>query len=262
MIPYIHLPDIKLGPIPVHWFGLLVATGVFIGIGLVRWRAKKLGGYDTKKLESFMSWMLVSGFVGAHVIDWIFYHPDELARKPWTILFIWEGISSFGGFIGGLVGVLLWKKFVSKGERILPYADLIMSVFPISWIFGRSGCAVVHDHPGKLSDSPLAVQFPGGSRFDLGLLEAMFAVVLSLIVISFWGKKRPDGFYIALCSILYAPVRFGLDFLRVPESTGPDADRRYFDLTMAQWTCVGLLIFGVVMAVRLTKRRGEGLKTP
>src|SRR5262249_39836388 len=149
----IHLPDVKIGPIPLHWFGLLVATGVFIGIALVRWRAKKLGGYDAKKLESFMSWMLLSGFIGAHVIDWIFYHPDELVKKPWTIFFIWEGISSFGGFIGGLIGVLLWKKFASKGEGILKYADLIMSVFPISWIFGRSGCAVVHDHPGRLSDS-------------------------------------------------------------------------------------------------------------
>src|SRR5262249_23719079 len=171
VLPYIHLPELNLGPIPIHWFGILVATGVLIGIWITRRRAKFMG-VDPIKLESLINWMLLCGFVLSHVLDSIFYHPDELVRRPWSILFVWEGLSSFGRFVGALTGIFLWKHYKSrfdplthppKGKgspkkvaapvapekpSLLPYADLVLSAFPVAWIFGRMGCSVVHDHKG------------------------------------------------------------------------------------------------------------------
>ena len=165
MIPYIHVPDLKLGPLTLHPFGLLVATGVIIGTWLATKRAKQRR-LDLDKLNSFITWMLVAGFLGGHMLDQIFYHWPEFVKRPWSIFLLWEGLSSFGGFIGGLIGVLLWKYFesvpvlrtplftlstVKRRETpmpIMPFCDLILSVFPVAWIFGRSGCSVVHDHPG------------------------------------------------------------------------------------------------------------------
>src|SRR5262245_44024346 len=115
--------------LPIHWFGILVAIAVILGIWLARWRAPHFA-IDRNKLESFINWMLAGGFIGAHALDTIFYHPEELASRPWSILFIWEGLSSMGGFAGALMGILLWKKFKGEGEKLLPYADLILSVFP------------------------------------------------------------------------------------------------------------------------------------
>jgi phosphatidylglycerol:prolipoprotein diacylglycerol transferase len=244
VLPYIHLPEIDLWGLPIHWFGILVAIGVIIGISLARWRAPK-HGIPRDSLESFINWMLLCGFVGAHVLDSLFYHPDEVLRRPWSLLFIWEGLSSFGGFVGALIGILLWKKFRGGGRPIFGYADLIVSVFPVAWIFGRMGCAVVHDHKGKLAAAPnlLTVAFPDGPHYDLGLLEMFYAILISAVCALLWRKPRPVGTYIAVVSILYAPVRFALDFLRV--SSGPTGDPRYLGFTPAQWAAVALFLFGV-----------------
>jgi phosphatidylglycerol:prolipoprotein diacylglycerol transferase len=246
VLPYIHLPDLNLGPIPIHWFGILVATGVLVGIWIARRRAKFMG-VDPVKLESLINWMLLTGFISSHVLDEIFYHPDELARRPWSILFIWEGLSSFGGFAGAALGIFLWKRFRGKGASLLPYADLILSAYPVAWIFGRMGCAVVHDHKGKAAAaaSLLTVAFPDGPHYDLGLLEMFYAVVISAVCAAMWPRKWKTGTYIAVTCGLYAPVRFALDFLR--DSSGPTGDPRYFELTPAQWACIALFAFSVWM---------------
>jgi phosphatidylglycerol:prolipoprotein diacylglycerol transferase len=170
VIPYVKLPELTIGPFPLHAFGLLVATGVLIGTVLATSRARRRG-FDLDLLNSFITWMLVGGFVAGHVLDEIFYHPDEIARSPLSLLKLWAGLSSFGGFTGAFVGILLWKYFDLRGwhivrnqppRSILPFADLILSVFPVAWIFGRSGCASVHDHPGEMAGPRafLAVEFP------------------------------------------------------------------------------------------------------
>jgi phosphatidylglycerol:prolipoprotein diacylglycerol transferase len=249
VLPYINLPDLRLGPLPIHFFGILVATGVLIGIWLARKRAKPMG-VDPELLESFINWMLLGGFAGAHILDEIFYHPDELVARPWSIFLFWEGISSFGGFVGAAVGVFLWRKFKNGGKPILPYADLILSVFPVAWIFGRMGCASVHDHKGMATETPslFTVAFPDGPHYDLGLLEMLYTIVLAAFIATLWKKKRAPGLYVGLTCALYAPVRFGLDFLRL--DTGPTGDRRYLALTFAQWACVAMFAFGIAMLLR------------
>ena len=104
MIPYIHVPDLHLGPLTLHPFGLLVATGVIIGTALATKRARRLG-LDLDRLNSFITWMLAGGFIGGHMLDEIFYHPSEIVHRWYSLFMLWEGLSSFGGFTGGLIGV-------------------------------------------------------------------------------------------------------------------------------------------------------------
>ena len=91
--------------------------------------------------------------------------------------------------------------------------------------------------------NPLAFAFPDGPRWDLGFLEMLFSVVLSIVCVVLWRRPRPLGTYVAVTAITYAPVRFALDFLRV----GPDAegDARYGELTPAQWWCLVLFFVGI-----------------
>src|ERR1700750_3341587 len=110
MIPYIFVPDMKVGPLTLHPFGLLVATGVMVGTWLATRRARSRG-LDLDKLNSFITWMLVAGFVGGHMLDEIFYHPHEIKERWYSLFMLWEGLSSFGGFTGGAIGVALWKYF-------------------------------------------------------------------------------------------------------------------------------------------------------
>lgn len=293
MIPYIHVPDLKLGPLTLHPFGLLVATGVIIGTWLATKRAKQRG-LDLEKLNSFITWMLVAGFLGGHMLDQIFYHPAEVVKRPWSIFLLWEGLSSFGGFVGGLIGVVLWKFFeaeplvrtpfftLSKFKRravpmpIIPFCDLILSVFPVAWIFGRSGCAVVHDHQGMKAPvghmlavafgtpdptrtmhlGPIELRYGNSPHFDLGLLEMMFTVVLAGLLALTWRKKLTTGSYIAVVALAYAPVRFAMDFLRVRDTES--SDPRYGQFTPAQWACIALLGLGFFMVWRIVQYRKSG----
>jgi phosphatidylglycerol---prolipoprotein diacylglyceryl transferase len=314
MIPYIKVPDLhpfQITWLPLHPFGLLVATGVLLGTVLANRRARKRG-FDLEQLNSFITWMLVGGFVSGHVLDEILYDPhritesvtvclptmpDKCVSGPFTLLMLWAGLGSFPGFIGAATGVVLWKYFDYRAKEpggrawfvrsrparpILPFCDLILSVFPVAWVFGRSGCASVHDHPGAVASgfAPLAVEFPSAipsatdgpgvhdpfgpitfihgqyPRYDLGLLELMFTIVLASLLALTWRKRLATGTYVAVTCLAYSPVRFMMDFLRIKDVAG--ADPRYAGLTPAQWACVGMFVFGLSMAfyVRSLKVRG------
>jgi phosphatidylglycerol---prolipoprotein diacylglyceryl transferase len=97
---------------------------------------------------------------------------------------------------------------------------------PFGWFFGRVACYLVHDHPGLRTSSWLAVKYPGGARYDLGLLEAMFLVLLCG---AFWllaRAPRPPGFFFGAFFLAYGVFRVGLDQLHVdpPRYAGISVD--------------------------------------
>jgi phosphatidylglycerol:prolipoprotein diacylglycerol transferase len=288
MLPYIHIPEGHIGPLPIHPFGLLVATGVLLGTAMTTRRARTLG-WDVNKLNSFVTWMLISAFLLSHVLDSLFYHWDEVVKDPIYIIKFWEGLSSFGGFVGAAVGIVLWRYLVIENGRLrvrptpqplLPFADLVLSCLPLGWMFGRAGCASVHDHPGAraTADALLAVSFPRVTpfdalhphdpvstlgfitfvhgtdyRYDMGLLEFFFTVILTVCFALTWHKRPRIGSYVVATALTYAPVRFAMDYLRVPP--GENGDTRYAGLTPAQYGCIGLFVFGLWMILYMRSLR-------
>jgi phosphatidylglycerol:prolipoprotein diacylglycerol transferase len=273
-IPYLTLPELVLLPagalggfppseLSFKPFGMLVATGVYLGAYLTLRRARRLG-LDERVMSSFIAWVVGVGFVGGHVFDELFYYPQRLLDDPWSLLRLWDGLSSFGGFTGAVIGMLIWR--ARNRVPVLPYADNVISMLPVGWVFGRAGCSIAHDHPGLRSEAWLAVQYPGGGRFDLGLLELLLTIPLALTFLWLARKPRPWGFFSALACVSYAPVRFGLDFLREHDAVAGDLhgaiDPRYFGLTPAQWECFALLALGLVLArhVLVARARGGGFE--
>lgn len=241
MIPYYEVPDLPLFGARFHPFGFLVAIGVLVGHYVASRRAKALGITPASLVDLFVLVVFAGGFVAGHMLDTVFYHPEAL-RQDWRELFmIHHGLSSFGGIIGAVAAGLA---FIAV-KRLDPWvwADLCTYAFPFGWLFGRLGCAVVHDHPGRLSDSPLAVRFPTGARFDLGLMELAFVPLLIALVV--WVSKRTKrpGMISGALAIAYAVVRFPLDFLRATD-LGAEGDPRYAGLTPAQYACVGSVALG------------------
>ena len=113
----------------------------------------------------------------------------------------------------------------------------------VGWIFGRLGCTTAHDHPGRHTDFFLAVRYPEGPRHDLGFDEFLLTLVMTAILFAYAKKPRPAGRIIGLFATMYAPIRFGLDFLRATDVARPD--ERYGGLTPAQWACMGALAVGI-----------------
>ncbi len=278
LIPYIEVPELPLSfltyvpyldrlfdphhPPSIKPFGTLVAFGVYLG-SVVAMRHGRQRGLDDKKLSEFIFFVIGLGFVGGHVFDAIFYHPDTLAKRPEYLFMLWDGLSSYGGFTGAALAAAFWSW--RRKERVLPMSEVINSAFPLAWVFGRMGCATVHDHPGHASNAWFAVRWkptapplsPHGfdGRFDLGFIEMVLAIPLAIAFLILWRRKpvRPLGFYTGWMCVAYAPVRFFLDFLREPDASGGDV--RYGGLTPAQWACFGLLALGVWFLRRADRGR-------
>lgn len=278
LIPFIKVPEIPLSflehipllgdfidpahPPSIKPFGTLVALGVYIG-AIVATRHAKERGLDVKKMSEYIFWVVGIGFIGGHVFDAIFYHPARVAREPLYLFKLWDGLSSYGGFLGAMIGAFSWRLY--RNEKILPYSECINSAFPLAWVFGRAGCATVHDHPGKLSDAWFAVKWPLGEgyigRYDLGLIEMVLTIPLAVSFLILWHRRpfRPLGFYTGVMCIAYAPVRFILDFFREQEGAGLiGGDPRYGGLTPAQWASMGLVLLGIFF---LRIAYGNGSKT-
>jgi phosphatidylglycerol:prolipoprotein diacylglycerol transferase len=263
LIPFFEIPELPVvserffGSFPetaitLKPFGMLVALGAYAGTVAAIRQARHLGASGSAVL-SFTGWVAVSAFAFAHWLDALFYYPREVLADPLLLLRLWEGLSSFGGFVGAFVGAFAWR--LHYKARLLPYADIVASSFPVSMALGRLGCAVAHDHPGLHSEFFLAVRYPDGGRHDLGFYEFLLMVPLAVTFLVLRRKPRPWGFFGGLLCTLYAPIRFGLDFLRERSVVvGPDvvasADARYLGLTPAQWACLPLLALGVTLLVR------------
>lgn len=240
VIPWFSLGPINIGPLPIQPFGLLVATGVFVGAAVAR-RAVLRRGLDEEHYQRMITWMLLFAFGLAHVVAVTAYHPGRLLSEPLRLIKFWDGLSSVGGFFGAVIGchIYAWRHKI----RFTDYADAIMEGFVFGWIFGRMGCTVVHDHPGIHSNFFLAIDYPDGPRLDLGLLELIFTICLAILFQILKRKPRFPGFYMGLGAVLYAPVRFGLDFLRKEAEKG--GDDRYAGMTPAQWSVVVVLGLGI-----------------
>jgi phosphatidylglycerol:prolipoprotein diacylglycerol transferase len=250
MLPFYEQPVLHLGPIPIYAFGVLVACAIGVGIYLATKRAPGYG-IDKEALYDFVQWVLIPGFLGAHILDAVWYHPAEVLEDPAALLLTLGGLSSFGGFLGAVTGAFLYGR--RHQVAILPYVDLCVSVFPVAWIFGRAGCTVAHDHPGlhTTADNPLAFAYPDGARWDLGFLEMLFSVLISIGLYFLWKKPRTPGFYVAYACMTYAPIRFALDYLRAEADDGGDA--RYASLTPGQWAAIAMFATGAYFAWRINQ---------
>ncbi|MCA9565736.1 MAG: prolipoprotein diacylglyceryl transferase, partial [Myxococcales bacterium] len=114
MIPAFHIPTITLfGPFKLQPFGLLVATGILVGAKFAQRRAER-ENVDLDVMNAVIAWAVIPGFIMAHWVSILFYFPERIAEEGWVVmLMFWSGISSYGGFIGALMGVTIYFKFIN-----------------------------------------------------------------------------------------------------------------------------------------------------
>lgn len=244
MIPYFVVPPLRLGPLTIHSFGILSGAGVWLASALLL-RGARLRGLDDEPLRKFPSWGLLGGLIGGHLVHLLFYHPEELREGgPIQILKLWDGLSSTGGILGGIIAAALF--FYRRRIPFSRYADVFALAVAPGWAVARLGCFSVHDHPGRLTSFALAVAFPGGARHDLGLYDAV--VLFALTALLHAAQRRLEGRLLALLALGYGLSRFFLDFLRATDL--PYSDARYFGLTPAQYGSVALVLYGLVLLSR------------
>ncbi len=254
-LPYFGLPPIDLrfvGLGRLDWFAVLVFLAIVAGVWVYDRAVARGGDVDRKTARALPEIVILGGFVGAHLVHVLAYHPELMRDDPWALLKIWAGISSVGGFAGAtLAGWILLR---TRRQRFAPYADRLVVGLTAGWIFGRLGCATAHDHPGRLTEFVLGVAYPDGVRHDLGLYELLFTVLVLVPLVAVltrrpWRTGTVTGWWLAV----YGTARFGLDVLRATDRSFVDA--RYLGLTPAQYVSAAMVVVGVATLL-VARRRG------
>lgn len=153
MTPYFEQPVLHLGPLAIHAFGVLVALALLVGLRLTLRRSRRQG-LELAVTDRMVWHALGFGLVGAHLYSVLAYFPEQLAQDPWLLLRFWENVSSFGGFLGGVLGIWVYFRFrereVARPRRWL-HLDAVAFSLPFAWALGRLGCTFAHDHPGRVT---------------------------------------------------------------------------------------------------------------
>ncbi|MEL6342593.1 MAG: prolipoprotein diacylglyceryl transferase family protein [Myxococcota bacterium] len=253
LIPYFYIPLLELGPLKLDSWAILVSLGFIFGLEVGRARAIRLN-LEVKDIVDGALFIVGMGFVVAHFVHVLAYNPHQLQEQGiMALLRIWAGFSSYGGFLGAIIGTVLFFRVIRPRPFWL-HADTVVYGFPFGWFLGRMGCFSAHDHIGQRSDFFLAVDFPGGARHDLGLYEALWMIVVCFVFYLLRNRKFQPGFFTALFAMMYAPIRFLLDFLRNTDLQGADA--RYLGLTPAQYGSI-LMFLGGMGVIAYLQRKDE-----
>lgn len=266
MIPYFRFTVIPVGPVDLQVWGLMVALGILAAVAVAAREAKR-AGLDPDVMRDLAVWLVVPALIGGRLLHVAAYEPAAYLADPWAVLRVWEGgLSSFGGFIGAAAGgFIFFRRRPHAAAALHGYLEAGAFAFPLGYGIGRIGCFLIHDHPGTLSHSLLAVRYPDGPRIDHGLMLslmgfAMFGLFLML------KRGRPVGTatfrFFPLVLVLYGAVRFPLDFFRAYDL--PFSDARYAGLTPAQYGSLLLVAAGLVMGYHVlrTRRRARTVALP
>ncbi len=257
-IPYRTFPDIHLGPITLHTFGLFVGLGMFTGTLIAASYAARKGvprDVVYKLGFRFVLW----GIVGAR-IAWDVSH-TSLIHSPVDLVAIWQGGLTFtGGFMASAISAYPVLKRLTSVERWFT-ADAIALGLTVGLALGRIGCYSVGEHLGHQTTFFLGVKYLGGVTREgplivgrvynnTALYEFIHLVFLAGILwylLYRWGKATP-GTAIGIFCVWYGLARFSTDFRMA-------YDERCLGLTAAQYLCLLLAPAGIWVLARNRQRR-------
>ena len=216
---------LALGPVQIHWYGLMyvVAFALFIMLGRVRIRMPHVAvqGWTKDDLDDMLFYGMLGVIIGGRLGEVLFYQPLYYLAHPLEIFMIWRGGMSFhGGFLGVLIAMALWAR--KRRRNILDVYDFIAPLVPLGYAAGRIGNFINAELPGRLADPslPWAMLWPGvtGPRHPSPLYQALIDGVLVFIILWLFARKaRPRLAVGAMFTLLYGCARFFTEWFRVPD---------------------------------------------
>lgn len=265
---------VHLGPVGIHWYGLMYLLGflAFSAFGKYRARNNPAMGWDVRQIDDLLFYGVVGVILGGRLGYILFYKLDFYLHNPLKILYVWEGGMSFhGGFLGVLVAMAL---FARKNDKPwLGVTDFIAPLVPLGLLTGRLGNFINGELWGRVTapDAPWAMIFPQARSEDIAwaashaewlpVLEqfnglprhpsqlyqmALEGIVLFAVLWLFSRRPRPLGAISALFLIGYGSLRLLSEFAREPDDfLGTLA----LGLSMGQWLSLPMVAGGIGLLV-------------
>ncbi len=191
----------ELGPLSIHYYGLIIAIGMLLGMAYSCRRGKEFGLKEDDILDGFL-WVTPFAIVCARIyyvaFSWADYKDD-----PISVFYIWEGgIAIYGGVLGAILG--MWLLCRVKKLKLRAVLDLIMTAFLIGQAIGRWGNFMNREAFGAPTDSFLRMGLyntrTGGWEYyhPTFLYESLWNAA-GFVLLHFLGRKRRYDGQIALC---------------------------------------------------------------
>ena len=261
MIPFLHL-----GPITIPTFGLMVATALLVSAYVLqadfnrhRTQLERLPGYKgpQAKGQGDEGFLIIgvaglAGLIGArlyHVLE----SPSELFADPWNLLFSRFGFAWFGGFLGGLIALIVMARRLKI--PLLLFLDICSPAACVGYAIGRIGCLLSGDGDyGVPTSLPWGMSFPNGvvpttqrvhptPLYEFFIWLAIAAFLWHMGTKSLRGPKAAGEIF---CNylILTGVARFLIEFIRINP-------RSFFGLSNAQAASLLSILVGAVLLWRI-----------
>lgn len=265
---------IHLGPLAVHWYGLMYLLGfaLFLWLGKRRIRSlhshevphlnplppageeanvkSNLEFFDDRMLDDLLFYGVLGVVLGGRLGEVLFYNPGYYFSHPLKIFAVWEGGMSFhGGFIGVMLAVALFAR--KRQFHWLQLMDFIAPLVPLGLGAGRIGNFINGELWGRPTDVPWAMIFPqvdNVPRHPSQLYEfALEGLALFAILWLYSKKPRPVGAVSGLFLIGYGSFRFLAEFTRNPDEG--IFGLMTFGVSMGQWLSLPMVLAGIALMV-------------
>lgn len=244
---------IYIGPLTVHWYGLmyLLAFMLFLWLGKLRIRTLNRPGWDDKMMDDLLFYGILGVVLGGRLGEVLFYNPGYYMSRPLEILAVWQGGMSFhGGFLGVLVAMTLFAR-----QHKLPWLqlmDFIAPLVPLGLGAGRIGNFINAELWGRPTNVAWGMVFPnvdGLPRHPSQLYEFILeGLVLFALMWLYSRKPRPVGAVSGLFLLGYGSFRFLVEYTRNPDDG--IFGLMSFGISMGQWLSLPMVIVGLVLMLR------------
>jgi phosphatidylglycerol:prolipoprotein diacylglycerol transferase len=250
-----HSIAFTLGPLTVHWYGILVALGFLAGLWTASRRAR-LSGIAPEQIFDLGPWLILGGILGGRVLYVISYWREEFAGNLREIFMVQHGgLVFYGGLIGATICGVSYLQL--KKLPLWKIADIVAPSIALGYVFGRIGCLMNGCCYGRECELPWAIHFPAGHATH-GLPvhpTEIYDSLLNLGLYSFlawlFRRKTFDGQIFAAYLISYAVLRSFVEYFR------GDYPVHYLwgVATPAQLVSIAIVIGGLLLFVLLPRQQ-------
>ncbi len=248
---------IELGPLTIHFYGILIGLGVVVAAIVTQRRYERFGG-DPTILDSVILWTVVIGFAGAR-LAYVSTHTARYVGRWYAVFFIWEGgLALFGGLTAGaLAAVYTLRK---RNGSFPKFTDAVAVGLPLAQAIGRFGNYFNQELFGTPLSLPWGLEIDPGNRpaeylnfetfHPTFLYEALWNVLITVPVILYLERKDKlaRGARFPVYMIVYGIIRFLTELIRT------DTTFRLLGISRNGYVSLGAIIGGAVLLFIIQKR--------